>query len=168
MGLYKWKDKKLRTFSKGMLQKVGILQALIPPPELLIMDEPFSGLDPESRFLVSELLEEKLKEGCSLFLSSHIFQDIERLCNRLLILKEGSLIFKGQFSELGLSHSGKKNIVYLLKGEKQTLSALNQEDCQDKLKQLLSQGAVILSLESEGARLEEKYKALVKKGDCAK
>ena len=168
MGLYTWKDKKLRTFSKGMLQKVGILQSLIPDPELLIMDEPFSGLDPESRFLVSELLEERLKEGCTLLLSSHIFQDIERLCDRLLIIQEGRLVFEGGFSELGITPSGKKNIVYLLKGEKRTLSVPDQEECQSKLKQLLSQGAVILSLESEGARLEEKYKELIKQGDKTK
>ena len=164
IGLQPSKDQKLGTFSKGMLQKVGILQSLLLEPDLIIMDEPFSGLDPESRFLVSELLEEKREEGCTLFLSSHIFQDIERLCDRLLILKEGQLIFEGGFSELGVSPSGKKTIIYLLKGEKQTLCALNQEDCQKKLKQLLSQGAVILSLESEGAKLEEKYKALVAKG----
>lgn len=164
MGLYAWKNKKLRTFSKGMLQKVGILQSLVHDPDLLIMDEPFSGLDPESRFLVSELLEERLKGGCTLFLSSHIFQDIERLCDRLLIIKEGGLVFEGGFSELGFSHSGKKNIIYLFKGEKKTLSVLNQEDCQKELKRLVSQGAVVLSLESEGTRLEEKYKELINKG----
>ena len=162
LGLYEWRDKKLRTFSKGMLQKIGILQSLVHEPDLLILDEPFSGLDPESRFLVSELLEQSLERGCTLFLSSHIFQDIERLCDRLLVLKEGKVLFEGDFSEIKISDSGKKHIVYILNGKKHRLAFSDQEQCQNQLRQLVSQGAVILSLQSQSGDLELKYKELMR------
>ena len=67
LDLYFFRDKRLKTFSKGMLQKTGILQSLIHEPDVLILDEPFSGLDPESRFLVAALLEDQLKKGCTIF-----------------------------------------------------------------------------------------------------
>ena len=163
LGLYEWRHKRLRTFSKGMLQKVGILQTLVHEPDLLILDEPFSGLDPESRFLVSELLEQRIQQGCTLFLSSHIFQDIERICDRLVILKQGELVFDGGFSQLPISQSGRQNIVYLLNGEKRTLTVFNQKECQNQIKQLLSKGAVILSLHSQGGNLEQQYKDIMEK-----
>ena len=163
MDLYEWRHKRLKTFSKGMLQKVGLLQALVHKPDLLILDEPFSGLDPESRFLVAEFLEEMIQQGCTLFLSSHIFQDIERVCDRLLILKQGNVVFEGNFSDLKGTDLGRQNILYLLKGQKQSLTVSSQEECQRELKRLLSEGAVMLSLQSEGGNLEQKYKELMKK-----
>ena len=162
LGLYEWRNKRLKTFSKGMLQKVGILQSLVHEPDLLILDEPFSGLDPESRFSLIELLKQINQEGCSLFLSSHIFQDVERVCNHLLILKEGEAVFEGDFSQLKGMSSGRQSILYLLNGKKQDITVSSQEECQQKLKSLLSKGAVILSLQSAGGDLEQKYKDLMK------
>ena len=163
LGLYEWRNKRLKTFSKGMLQKVGILQSLVHEPDLLILDEPFSGLDPESRFTVMELLEQMIQNGCSIFLSSHIFQDIERVCDRLLILKKGEVIFEGDFSDFSTAKSGRQSILYFLKGKKHNLTLSSQEESQKELKRLLSEGAVILSLQSEGGNLEQKYKELMKK-----
>ncbi len=163
LGLYEWRHKRLKTFSKGMLQKIGVLQSLVHEPELLILDEPFSGLDPESRFVVAELLEQMIQKGSTLFLSSHIFQDIERVCDRLVILKEGEVVFEGDFSELRGADSGRQNILYLLKDKKQSLIISSQEECQKELKKLLSEGAVILSIQSAGGNLEQKYKELMRK-----
>ena len=163
-GLYSVRSKALKTFSKGMLQKIGILQALIPSSELLILDEPFSGLDPEGRFICAELLEEELKKGSSLFLSSHIFQDVEKICDRLIIIKEGSLIFEGLFSDFHpFTSSSRQKIIYLMKDKKQSLTCVSHKETQGELKKLLSQGANILSVQSEGYNLEEKYKELMKK-----
>ena len=164
LGLYEWRNKRLKTFSKGMIQKVGVLQSLVHEPELLILDEPFSGLDPESRFLVAELLEGMIQKGCSLFLSSHIFQDIERLCDRLIIIKEGQLVFEGDFVDFQKEESGRQNILYLLKGQKHSLLVSSREESQKELKRLLAEGAVILSLQSEGGSLEQRYKSLMKEG----
>ena len=164
LDLYDKRHKKLKTFSKGMLQKTAILQALIPQAELLILDEPFSGLDPESRFAVAELLEQQLEKGATLFLSSHIFQDIEKICNRLLIIKEGRCVFEGDFSEFHRSTTtGRKQIIYLMDNKKQSVILSSEEEIQEKLKQLLNKGAVILSLQSEGQNLEQKYKELMEK-----
>ena len=162
LNLYDKRHKKLKTFSKGMLQKIALLQALIPKAELLILDEPYSGLDPESRFTVTELLEQELNRGVSLFLSSHIFQDIEKICDRLLIIKEGRRVFEGGFSEFYSStSSGRKKILYLKDYKKHSLTLSSEEESQEKLKQLLAQGAVILSVQSEGQNLEQKYKELM-------
>ena len=162
LNLYDVRHKPLRTFSKGMLQKTALLQALIPKAELLILDEPFSGLDPESRFVVAELLEQELKEGVTLFLSSHIFQDVEKICDRLLIIKEGRSVFEGGFTEFyKTAETGRKKILYLLNDKKQSLSLADEKESQAKLKQLLEQGAVILSIQNEGQNLEQKYKKLM-------
>ena len=164
LNLYNERHRHLKTFSKGMLQKTAILQALIPRAELLILDEPFSGLDPESRFAVAELLEQELKEGASLFLSSHIFQDIEKICDRLLIIKEGCRVFEGSFSEFYSSTSvGRKKVLYLEGDKKHSLILSSEKESREKLKQLLAKGAVILSVQSEGRDLEEKYKELMEK-----
>ena len=162
LGLYEWRHKRLKTFSKGMLQKIGILQSFIHEPDLLILDEPFSGLDPESRFMVAEMIEQRLQKGCSLFLSSHIFQDIERVCDRLLILREGKVVFEGGFTDFQPAKSIRQNILYLLKEKKHNLLVSSQEESQKELERLLSEGAVILSLQSEGGNLEQKYKELMR------
>ena len=162
LNLYDKRHKKLKTFSKGMLQKTALLQALIPKAELLILDEPFSGLDPESRFTVAELLEQELHRGASLFLSSHIFQDIEKICDRLLIIKEGRRVFEGGFSEFyKTAKTGRKKILYLQDDRKQSLILASEKESQEKLKQLLSTGAVILSIQNEAQNLEQKYKELM-------
>ena len=162
LNLYNDRHSQLKTFSKGMLQKTAILQALIPKAELLILDEPFSGLDPESRFAVAELLEQQLNEGVTLFLSSHIFQDIEKICDRLLIIKAGRRIFEGGFLEFyNKAETGRKKILYLQDDKKQSVILSSEKESQEKLKQLLSEGAVILSIQNEGQNLEEKYKELM-------
>ena len=162
LNLYQDRNRQLKTFSKGMLQKTALLQALIPQAELLILDEPFSGLDPESRFAVAELLEQQLKKGVTLFLSSHIFQDIEKICDRLLIIKAGQSVFEGSFSEFyKTTDTGRKKILYLKDDKKQNVVVSSQKESQEKLKQLLLEGAVILSIQNEGQNLEQKYKELM-------
>lgn len=162
--LHTAKNKPLRTFSKGMIQKVGFLQALIPRSEIVILDEPFSGLDPESRFTCMEFLEEELKNGVSLFLSSHIFQDIEKICNHLILIQKGRLVFEGSFSKFhGLTSSNCQKILYLFKDEKKSLICNSEAEAQQELKKLLSQGAVILSLQKGVVSLEQKYQELMKK-----
>ncbi|MCY4321813.1 MAG: ABC transporter ATP-binding protein [Bdellovibrionaceae bacterium] len=164
LNLYNVRHKQLKTFSKGMLQKISILQALIPKSDLLILDEPFSGLDPESRFTVAELLDQQLQQGVTLFFSSHIFQDVEKICDRLLILKEGKCIFQGEFSEFYNSTStSRSKILYLLNGKKQSFISSTQKESQEKLKHLIEKEAVILSIQSEGQNLEQKYKEIMEK-----
>src|SRR6266540_6485636 len=95
----KW-NTQLRKFSKGMLQRVGLAQALINDPEVLFLDEPMSGLDPIGRREVRDLIAALRQEGKTVFMCSHILSDIEVLCDRVAILKGGCLAQVGYLEEL--------------------------------------------------------------------
>lgn len=82
-------DKKLSEYSKGMLQRFGLLQALVSDPDLLILDEPMSGLDPIGRRVVSDLIVELKDKGKTVFFSTHILPDVERICDRACIILNG-------------------------------------------------------------------------------
>ena len=91
---------QLRKFSKGMIQRVGIAQALLNEPEVIFLDEPMSGLDPLGRRDVRALILELRDRGCTVFFSSHILADAEALCSRVAIVAGGSLAAAGRLSEL--------------------------------------------------------------------
>jgi len=93
-------QKRVNKFSRGMLQRVGLAQALINDPELLILDEPTSALDPAGRVLVRELLLELKHRGKTVFLSSHLLSEIEVVCDRVAIIRKGRVIRQGTVSEL--------------------------------------------------------------------
>jgi ABC-2 type transport system ATP-binding protein len=91
---------QLRKFSKGMLQRVGIAQALVNDPELVILDEPMSGLDPLGRRDVRALILRLRDRGCTVFFSSHVLSDAEALCNRVAILARGRLVATGRLADM--------------------------------------------------------------------
>src|SRR5690606_11152061 len=88
-------ERKLRTYSKGMLQRIGFVSCLIHEPELLILDEPVSGLDPVGRKEIKEVMRELHKEGKTIFFSSHIVSDVEEICHNLVVLDAGKRIYQG-------------------------------------------------------------------------
>ncbi len=98
------RDLKLSQFSKGMLQRIGLAQALLHKPELLILDEPVSGLDPDGRWIVKEILHEQKKMGMTLFFSSHLLQDMDDLCDDLVVIDHGRIIFTGPTAEFKKNH----------------------------------------------------------------
>jgi ABC-2 type transport system ATP-binding protein len=91
---------QLRKFSKGMLQRVGIAQALVNEPDVVFFDEPMSGLDPLGRREIRELILRLRDRGCTVFFSSHVLSDAETLCNRVAIVAGGRLAAAGDLSEL--------------------------------------------------------------------
>jgi ABC-2 type transport system ATP-binding protein len=93
-------DRQLRRFSKGMLQRVGLAQALINEPELVVLDEPMSGLDPIGRRQVRDLIGDLRARGTTVFFSSHIVADIEVLCDRVAILRAGRVAHLGRLDDL--------------------------------------------------------------------
>ena len=93
-------DKQLRKFSKGMLQRVGLAQALVNDPEVVFLDEPMSGLDPVGRREVRDLIAAQRERGATVFFSTHILSDIEVLCDRAAVLRRGRLAHSGRLEDL--------------------------------------------------------------------
>ncbi len=100
LGLSHAMDRTLRGFSKGMLQRVGIAQSLVSDPDLLIYDEPLSGLDPIGRKELRDLLAELRRAGKTLFITSHVLGDIETLCDEVVILRQGQAVAAGRLDDL--------------------------------------------------------------------
>ncbi len=100
VGLGNAADRAVRKYSKGMMQRLGLAQALLGDPDLLILDEPMTGLDPIGRKEVRDLLMEERKRGKTLFFSSHILSDVEMLCDRVAIVHRGELSSYGRLDEL--------------------------------------------------------------------
>ena len=93
-------DRQLRKYSKGMLQRIGIAQALVNDPEIVFLDEPMSGLDPIGRREVRDLMLSLREQNKTVFFSSHILSDVEALCDRTAILKQGKLVRCGTLQEM--------------------------------------------------------------------
>jgi ABC-2 type transport system ATP-binding protein len=94
------RNKQMRQYSKGMLQRIGLAQALINDPELVFLDEPMSGLDPMGRYQIREIILSLKAQGKTIFFNSHVLSDVEKICDRVAILAEGELICTGSLNEL--------------------------------------------------------------------
>lgn len=106
-GLYDNRQQRMSSFSKGMKQKVLLISGMIHNPDIIFFDEPLSGLDANSVILLKEILQRLSQAGKILFYSSHIMEVVEKICDRIVLLKEGAVIADGTFAELqNLQHSG--------------------------------------------------------------
>jgi ABC-2 type transport system ATP-binding protein len=115
IGLPHVKALQLRKFSKGMLQRIGIAQALINDPHLVVLDEPMSGLDPVGRKEVRDLILRLKDEGKTIFFSSHILHDAELLCDRVSILVKGRIVAMGSVKDL-VGHASASSIEVVVEG----------------------------------------------------
>lgn len=93
-------DSKVKTFSKGMLQRLGLAQALLNDPDLLFLDEPTGGVDPVGRRSIRDIVLELQDEGTTIFLNSHLLSEVEKVCTQVAILREGRLVREGTVEEL--------------------------------------------------------------------
>jgi ABC-2 type transport system ATP-binding protein len=100
VGLKDASKRPLRKFSKGMLQRIGVALALIGDPQILILDEPMSGLDPIGRRFMVDLMSDLNRQGKTILFSSHILSDVERLCRRVVILNRGEVVAEGAIEDL--------------------------------------------------------------------
>ena len=100
VGLADAAKRPLKTYSKGMLQRAGIAQALLNDPDLLVLDEPFTGLDPLARIHFRELLLDLKRRGKTVFFSSHELGETELLCDRVAIMKKGHCVYQGPVKDL--------------------------------------------------------------------
>jgi ABC-2 type transport system ATP-binding protein len=112
VGLTDVKGVQLRKFSKGMLQRAGIAQAILHDPKVVFLDEPMSGLDPMGRREVRDLMEQLKREGKTVFFSTHILSDAEALCDRVAIIYKGELRGVGAVADLTSSVQGRIEIVW--------------------------------------------------------
>ncbi|HTD24155.1 MAG TPA: ABC transporter ATP-binding protein [Terriglobales bacterium] len=110
-------DRSVGKFSRGMLQRVGLAQALVNDPDLLVLDEPTSALDPVVRVAVRELLLKAREKGKTVFISSHLLSEIEMICDRVAILHHGSVVRLGKTSELLESSDQCEVVVQRVKNE---------------------------------------------------
>ncbi len=109
-------DKQIKTYSHGMKQKITIISALIHNPKLWILDEPLTGLDPDSIFQVKECMKEHVKKGNIVFFSSHIIDVVEKMCDRIAILNNGKILSCKSVSEIQKITSIEKYYQDLIKG----------------------------------------------------
>ena len=149
---------QLRKFSKGMLQRVGIAQAILHDPKVVFFDEPMSGLDPMGRREVRDLMAQLKEEGKTVFFSTHILSDAEALCDRVAIIHQGELRGVGAVADLTSSVHGKVEVVWQGTVVPASLRALGAE-ChvtRDTVRAMLSeanQDAAIEALRRERLRL---------------
>ncbi|WP_045055389.1 ABC transporter ATP-binding protein [Aliterella atlantica] len=115
------RKKQMRQYSKGMLQRIGMAQALINDPELVFLDEPMSGLDPIGRYQMRNIILSLKQQGKTIFFNSHILSEVEQICDRVAILAQGQLICAGSLDEL----LGTAN-AYHIKGKGGNLELLNK------------------------------------------
>jgi len=100
VGMQKDADRKVREYSKGMQQRIGLAQALIHEPELVFLDEPTDGVDPVGRAAVRAIVAELRARGVTVFINSHLLMEVERMCDRVVIMDKGRILREGTVSEL--------------------------------------------------------------------
>ena len=117
VGLERFRKVQLGKFSKGMLQRAGLAQALVADPDLVVLDEPMSGLDPLGRVLVRDIILEERRKGKTVFFSSHILSDVETICDRVAIVVAGMLRGQGTVPELIGQTAAEVDCVFRFGGE---------------------------------------------------
>ncbi|MEM7334133.1 MAG: ABC transporter ATP-binding protein [Chloroflexota bacterium] len=100
VGMLNAADRKVKTYSTGMTQRLGLAAALLHQPKLLILDEPTNGLDPAGMREIRDLLRQLAQEGMTIFLSSHLLHEIEQICDHIAVIKQGSIVAQGKVSDL--------------------------------------------------------------------
>ena len=165
---------RLRKYSKGMLQRVGLAQAILHEPDLLILDEPMSGLDPIGRRQVRDLILDLKREGKTVLFSSHILSDVEALCERVGILVRGELRREGRVEDLLREDRGRyeietRNLPATLfrqwkedgrireSGDRILVAAADQHEMQESVQQVLRSGGSLLAVRPVQRSLEDVF-----------
>ncbi|MCA9644563.1 MAG: ABC transporter ATP-binding protein, partial [Myxococcales bacterium] len=173
-GVWYAADRQVRRLSKGMLQRTGLAAALVADPELLILDEPMSGLDPVGRKEVKDLILEERANGRTIFFSTHILADVEALCDRVTILRKGQVVVSGALSEL-LNFGANETQIVLdavseeLQGELEALGGrlsragerttveVASQQVDEVLRMALGGGASVVEVQAHHATLEDLF-----------
>lgn len=164
-------NRPLRDYSKGMLQRIGFVSSLLHNPDLLVFDEPLSGLDPVGRKQMKETIKEVGGRGKAVFFSSHILSDVEEVCDKVIILSKGKVIYSGKLKEL-MSQNEKNNYVLTVEVDRsfkfktpiiKTLESsyghqqiwVTRENHQSLIQEIVTSNLNLVELKKESYSLEE-------------
>jgi ABC-2 type transport system ATP-binding protein len=159
VGLTDAAARRVETMSKGMQQRLGIAQALVGGPRLLLLDEPTSALDPAGRRIVRELLEELRRRGVAVLLNTHLLSEVERVCDRVAIIDRGELLAVGSPDELA-SATG---VEVETEAGTRRFDAATREDVPDIVERLVAAGERIYDVRVVRSTLEDAYLAVVER-----
>ena len=148
-------DRQIKGYSKGMQQRLGFISALIHSPKLLILDEPLSGLDPMGRRDFKNILKELNESGITIFFSSHIVSDVEEICNKVIFIEKGKLLYDGDIDSLILKHSNNDYKIKYVKGSIIETINVTEENKNSIIAQFLKDDISILEIEKDKPTLEE-------------
>ena len=141
MGMLQHKDKKISELSKGMQQKIQIIASIIHDPAFIILDEPFSGLDPVNMRLVKDLIMELGKEGKTILISTHMMDQVERMCGRIFMINKGEGVLYGKIDQIK-SRYGKNTILLEFEGELKNIPGVKKiNNSGNYAEMILEQGA---------------------------
>ena len=158
VGLGEVPDRRVGAMSKGMQQRLGIAQAMIGEPKLLLLDEPTSALDPAGRRTVRELLEELRGRGVAVLLNSHLLSEVELVCDRVAIIARGEVVAAGSPAEL--SHAGGVEIV-TGRGTR-VFAQATREEAPQLVRELVTAGEDVYEVRVVRSTLEDTYLEVVK------
>jgi ABC-2 type transport system ATP-binding protein len=177
VGMGAWGDKRVGTYSKGMKQRVGLAQALVNEPEIVFLDEPTDGVDPEGRIEIRKIIEGMKAEGRTVFVNSHLLGEVEQVADQVAILSQGRMIRSGSISELTgagkhyeLRTSGPVPLALREKlesagmqvaGDRLTIPASDASEIQGVIDALRASGVIIRELKEARQSLEELFLSAV-------
>lgn len=152
VGLAQWGRTPVRKYSKGMLQRLGLAQAMLHDPELLILDEPTDGVDPVGRSEMRAILVEQKTAGKTIFINSHLLQEVELVCDRVAILDRGSLLHVGPIAELTSQPDGEVRMT--LSGDERAIRAALAESSPASVRPVGSDRLEVLLLDMDQTSLD--------------
>ncbi|MEW4924988.1 ATP-binding cassette domain-containing protein [Algibacter sp. 2305UL17-15] len=158
VGLHDRKDSKFRTFSLGMKQRLAIASALLNDPEILILDEPTNGLDPQGIHQIREIIKDIANKGTTILLASHLLDEVEKVCSHVVVLRKGVKLYSGRVDEMISSHG-----FFELKcnNQEKLIAALNDNPVFGKIK---TEGDLVTAFLNEPLASEDFNKQLFEKG----
>lgn len=178
VGLTPHTDKRLQNFSKGMLQRIGLAQALIHEPEVIFLDEPTSGLDPLGRRLVRDIIRAQRERGATVFLNSHLLSEIEITCDEVVFIREGEVVARRdmrvqQEETVRVEIHARKLTAECVTGlsrwgnplrvddERVTLTASSRDILPDLLRHLVAAGADVYQFTPQRMSLEDLFMSIM-------
>jgi ABC-2 type transport system ATP-binding protein len=159
VGLSEAAGRRVETMSKGMQQRLGIAQALVGGPRLLLLDEPTSALDPAGRRVVRDLLEELRRRGVAVLLNTHLLSEVERVCDRVAIIDRGELLAAGRPDELARPHGVEVDTA----AGTQHFDGATRDDVPEIVERLVAAGERIYEVRLVRSSLEDAYLAVVER-----